>query len=75
MQTIKRPEDALESADMLANKAFQLSGLLSVLYGESGESFRNLNDEIQDAVLWLASDMANEVRELTLQAAYTGPEK
>lgn len=56
--------DATAQRTRLEVKAEQLSSLLCILRGEGGESFRTYSDEIQENVLWLASDLADEVREL-----------
>lgn len=35
----------------------QLKAMLAVTYGESGNEFRNLNEELQDNYMWGAYDM------------------
>ncbi len=53
--------DACNEASILASK---LNALLAMTYGEQGESFRNMNDAIQDEYMWACSDMATDLREL-----------
>ena len=55
---------ALQLHDELEEKASKLSCLLKLLYAEGGESFRQCSVTIQDQVLWLASDIADEIVEL-----------
>ena len=54
----------IEKIDDFHTKSGQLRCLLTVLYGEGGDAFRNKNEEIQDNVIWLAADLATEVHEL-----------
>jgi nitrogen-specific signal transduction histidine kinase len=58
MNDIKVNADALERAHSCA---LQLRALLAHCIGEGGEAFRNLNIEMQDSYLWLASDVAHEI--------------
>ncbi|BEV73211.1 hypothetical protein THUN1379_26930 [Paludibacterium sp. THUN1379] len=53
------------AADMLTRRAGQLNALLACLIGEGGEVFRSMDGAAQDNVLWLASDMALEVKLLS----------
>ncbi|RYF61686.1 MAG: hypothetical protein EOO27_01005 [Comamonadaceae bacterium] len=53
-----------ESLNRLDELATKLTALMAATFGESGESFRDLNGEIQDAYLWTCSDMAQEMRQL-----------
>ena len=55
------PQTAEERADRLCSKAYQLEALCMLLWGQEGESFRGLSDDIQDRVMWLVSDLATEV--------------
>lgn len=50
--------------DLLTELSLKLHALLIVTYGESGEGFRGLSDEIQDAYLWTCSDMAGQLNEV-----------
>lgn len=65
MNDIKVSADSLERAHSCA---LQLRALLAHCIGEGGEAFRNLNTEMQDSYLWLASDVAHEI-EKTLSGA------
>ncbi|MFL9952797.1 hypothetical protein PQR65_05220 [Paraburkholderia nemoris] len=67
MSDIKVNADALERAH---SRALQLRALLAHCIGEGGEAFRNLNTEMQDSYLWLASDVSHEI-EKTLSGAQT----
>jgi hypothetical protein len=58
MNDIKVSADSLERAHSCA---LQLRALLAHCIGEGGEAFRNLNTEMQDSYLWLASDVADEI--------------
>lgn len=57
---------------LIEGKLTQLESMLSVAYGEAGESFRNLDDEIQDNYLWAVASMAQEARALyqTLEGSH-----
>lgn len=50
--------------DNLVEMSLKLHALLIVTYGESGEAFRGLSGEIQDAYLWACSDMAGQLKEV-----------
>lgn len=57
---------ATERADLLntvSSLSIKLHALLCGTYGESGESFRNFNDEIQDSYLWACADMAAALKD------------
>ena len=49
--------------DTLDRKLAQAEALAVSLVGESGDTFRNLNDVLQDNVLWLLSDLLTEIRQ------------
>lgn len=53
-----------EGREQLVALAIKLDALLAYSYGESGEAFRNLNEDMQDAYLWTCSDMAGEIKRL-----------
>lgn len=50
--------DAINRLDAVCHKAHALS---SIVWGECGESFRNMNDEIQDATLWTLSELIEDI--------------
>ena len=60
-QTLSANEklDLLNTVNSLSAK---LLTLLCNTYGEAGDSFRGLNDELQDNYLWACSDIAAEIR-------------
>ena len=39
----------------------QLRALLCLTYGQTREAFQCLSDEVQENIMWLASDLANEI--------------
>ncbi|KRC11518.1 hypothetical protein ASE11_19110 [Hydrogenophaga sp. Root209] len=51
----------LDLRNVIDKNAAQLSALLANTYGESGESFRNMSDEAQDAYMWACADMSNAI--------------
>ena len=57
----------LETLDKLTVAAAKLDALLACTYGESGESFRNMNGDIQDVFLWTCSDLSREIKTLAGQ--------
>lgn len=57
---------ARDRRDALAR---QLCALTAMLHGNGGDTFRNWSGEIQDDVLWLAHDLARQVRDLCERGA------
>ena len=57
-------EIANDVIEGLWQKSAKLEALLVNAYGESGESFRNLNNDLQDTYIWACSDLAGEIKEL-----------
>lgn len=55
----------IEAMERRNKLALQLSALTSILCGEGGVAFRDYSAEIQDNVLWLVADMAQEVADLS----------
>lgn len=55
-----KPTD-LELENVIDKNAAQLSALLANTYGGAGESFREMNDQLQDAYMWACADMANAI--------------
>ncbi|RYF60105.1 MAG: hypothetical protein EOO27_07045 [Comamonadaceae bacterium] len=53
-----------ERREQLVALSIKLDALLAFTYGESGEAFRNLHGDVQDAYLWACSDMAGEIKGL-----------
>jgi hypothetical protein len=50
--------------DRLHTKLVQAEALAVVLYADTGEAFRTLNDAVQDRVHWLMADLLTDAREL-----------
>ena len=50
-------------ADTLSRKIYQAEALASVFYAETGESYRVLNDAIQDRIHWLMADLLTDIHE------------
>lgn len=57
-----KPTD-LDLQNVIDEKSSQLRALLHHTYGNAGESFRSLNDELQDHYLWACAGMADEIVE------------
>lgn len=53
------PEES--ARDFIDRRLAQLRGLSCLLCGEGGEVFRNYHETIQDNVMWLISDLVEEV--------------
>ena len=60
-----------ETADSTYSVALRLHALLAMTYGCQGDSFRAMNDDLQDRFLWQCAEMANEVM-AGLEAMATG---
>lgn len=56
---------SLDDADTLSEKACKLKALLVHTYGNSGEAFRAMNDDVQDSYLWTCSNLMDEIAALT----------
>ena len=56
-------------ASVASTKAAQLHALLMQCYGEGFDSFNRCEDDIKSSLMWLAADLANEVRTLCDLAA------
>jgi len=52
-------DNAVDAAD---RKLDQAEALAHLLCGEAGEALRNMNEEIQDTIGWLLSDLIGEHR-------------
>lgn len=59
VQGSKSISDQFDNANTLAAK---LHALLMMTYGEAGESFRSMNDKLQDDYLWACAGMATELQ-------------
>ena len=57
--------DRTELLDTVNRLTAQLHALLHTTCGESGESFRNFNDEIQDNFMWACACLADDLKNAT----------
>ncbi|MDD2991761.1 MAG: hypothetical protein PHI64_22750 [Zoogloea sp.] len=57
--------EAGDIASHLAARQAQLEALLLMTYGETGDGFRTMSDDMQEAYMWACSMMAREIRDLT----------
>lgn len=56
--SLDEQREALNRADEVAT---HIGALLTQTFGDAGESFRNMSDEIQDAYLWAVHDRVMEL--------------
>lgn len=56
--------DKMVIADQIACRIQQLEAMLAMTFGESGGSFRNMNDDLQDSFMWSCSSAITEIRQL-----------
>ena len=49
--------------DDASTLAIKLASLLEATYGHSGESFREMADELQDGFMWACADLAHQLRD------------
>ena len=62
--------DAIDNTQCALLKA---QALIAMTFGESGEAFRNMNDDYQDRFLWAISDLVTEAtKAVTEMAALEG---
>jgi hypothetical protein len=54
----------MDITDQIACRIQQLEAMLAMTFGESGESFRNMNDDLQDNFMWSCSSAIKEIRQL-----------
>lgn len=59
--TIKSWTDDLDRVNRAEELAAQLRALLAATYGDAGEEFRALADDIQDNFMWCAARLADEL--------------
>ena len=53
--------DRIDLMDQISVLSKKLHTLLCNTYGNSGESFRDLNDDLQDVYMWACADLAGEL--------------
>ncbi|EIN02294.1 hypothetical protein WQE_04877 [Paraburkholderia hospita] len=58
---MRESRDYRAALDAISNKAVQLAALLNMCYGNGFENFKDMTDEVQGNVLWLASDLAEQI--------------
>ena len=56
--------DRMEVTNQLNARIGQLDAMLSLTYGEQGETFRNTNDTLQDDFMWSCSMAIQEIQQL-----------
>ena len=56
--------DTIDRLDSLQQKLAQLEAMLMMSYGCAGETFRCMNDVLQDNYLWACSNLASECKDL-----------
>lgn len=65
-----KTEAMVDAIDKAYSHVSKLEALLQNAYGESGPTFRNLNDDLQDAYLWACADLAASLK-AALEASFT----
>ncbi|CAA2107823.1 hypothetical protein [Variovorax paradoxus] len=55
----------VDTADLLEKKSTQLQSLLKCCYGDCSAWFDAIGNVNRDSVMWIASDLADEVAELS----------
>jgi hypothetical protein len=53
-----------DALDILENKLSQLQSLLSCCYGDWSEWFDGIGEQHRDNIMWIASDLADDVARL-----------
>ena len=69
-KTTTKPDirkDALERANVLAS---QLDAMVTVTYGNSGEGFREMADQLQDMYMWTMAEKIQELQASIEKANY-----
>lgn len=69
-KTTTKPDirkDALERAIVLVS---QLDAMVTVTYGNSGEGFREMNDQLQDMYMWTMAEKIQELQACIEKANY-----
>lgn len=56
--------NVIDRLDDLNQKLAQLESVLVMTHGDAGESFRSMNDDLQDNYLWTCRTLASECKEL-----------
>lgn len=58
-----------DSAEKLQAVAAKLGAMLNHTFGNSGEAFRCLSDDLQDNYLWACAEMMEEIIEIGTELA------
>lgn len=56
--------DTLDRLDSLQRKLAQLDAMLHMAYGHAGDTFRGMNDDLQDKYIWACSTLVGECSQL-----------
>lgn len=64
LHVVMKSPAPLDSLDALKGKAAKLAALICSISGEGFEAFETLSVEHRENILWLASDMAEDVNAL-----------
>lgn len=59
--TTANTSDRIDLMDQISVLSKKLHALLCNTYGNCGESFRSLNDDLQDVYMWACADLAGEL--------------
>ena len=57
-----KTEAMVDAIDLAYGQVTKLEALIQNTFGESGPTFRNLNDELQDAYMWACADLAASIK-------------
>lgn len=75
-ENLNSPQQALgalrsvcEQAEELTQRLTQLDAMVAVTYGEQGEAFRNMNDNLQDNFLWGVSTITEQLQKASEKLA------
>lgn len=63
---------SLDQLDELNKRSAQLAALLSTLRGDGYQSFKGYSEEVQENTLWLAGDLAEQIRDGLLLSSEGG---
>ncbi len=61
-----------DAVDLLTQKSAQLRALLKMTTGHEGDVFRAMSNDVQDTIMWIADNLADEVS--LLSSMVTGGE-
>lgn len=58
----ERSDEYVDLCDEVSAKLAQAESLSAIMFADSGETFRNLSDQIQDETCWLLHSVLSEAR-------------